>query len=94
MPDAFCLLPAHNLSPFAVPIPRKRRKRNKAGNESAFSEELPVCLDEGMFMQNFLKPKVVLNAATPAAVYLGQPLCREAQTIKCDSQKEVLCIIN
>lgn len=35
------------------------------------SEELPACLDEGMFMLNFLKRRMVLNAATPAAVYLG-----------------------
>ncbi|OGR61317.1 MAG: hypothetical protein A2X34_04535, partial [Elusimicrobia bacterium GWC2_51_8] len=32
-------------------------------------EELSACLDEGMFMLNFLKPKMVLNTATPAAVY-------------------------
>lgn len=34
------------------------------------SEELALCLDEGMFMLNFLKPKIVLSAATPASVYL------------------------
>ncbi|MBI4801377.1 MAG: DDE-type integrase/transposase/recombinase [Elusimicrobia bacterium] len=52
------------------------------------SEEFPVCLDEGMFMLNFLKPKMVLNAATPAAVYLGNKM-----SAVCDkSKREVLCI--
>lgn len=49
------------------------------------SKALPACLDEGMFMLNFLKPKIILNTATPAAVYLSQ------SAIKCESPKEELC---
>jgi putative transposase len=30
-----------------------------------------ACLDEGMFMLNFLKPKAVLNGKTPASAYLS-----------------------
>lgn len=52
------------------------------------SEALPACLDEGMFMLNFLKPKMVLNAATPAAVYLGR------SAGKCEPLKEELCLAN
>ena len=57
------------------------------------SEELAVCLEEGMFMLNFLKPKIVLNAATPAHVYLGQFINFAQQYIKCEPQKEGLCLI-
>jgi len=57
-------------------------------NRLASIEELSACLDEGMFMLNFLKPKMVLNAATPAAVYLGN-----AVSAVCDKpNKEELCI--
>lgn len=38
-------------------------------NNIANGEELFSCLDEGMFMLNFLKPRMVLNAVTPAKVY-------------------------
>lgn len=37
-------------------------------------KEARVCLEEGIFMLNFLKPRGVLMAKTPAAVYLGKPL--------------------
>lgn len=55
---------------------------------SPTSETLHECLDEGIFMLNFLKPKMVLNAATPAAVYLGQ------SAVKREPQKEELCSTN
>ncbi|MBI4656166.1 MAG: DDE-type integrase/transposase/recombinase [Elusimicrobia bacterium] len=34
--------------------------------------ELDICLNEGMFMLNFLKPKIVLNGDVPAAVYFNK----------------------
>ena len=57
------------------------------------SEELCACLDEGMFMLNFLKPKIVLDAATPAAVYLGgkASVARDLSIIT-KTNKEALCI--
>lgn len=56
------------------------------------SEELSVCLDEGMFILNFLKPKIVLNAATPAYVYFTQSLNFAQQDVKCKPQKGGLCL--
>ena len=64
----------------------------RANNPS--SEELTLCLDEGLFMLNFLKPKMALNGATPAAVYLGRPTNCAAQSVTGEPKKEALCLTN
>jgi putative transposase len=64
-------------------------------NEISNGEELAACLDEGMFMLNFLKPKMVLEAATPAKVYFSSANsgCR-AKCGETKTNKEGLCIAN
>ena len=62
-------------------------------NDVSNNEELGACLDEGMLMLNFLKPKIVLNAATPAKVYFSDANsdCR-AECGETNTNKEGVCI--
>lgn len=62
-------------------------------NDISNGGELAACLDEGMLMLNFLKPKIVLNAATPAKVYFGDvaSALRDVNLFA-KTNKEGLCI--